>query len=247
MDFSSLQPLQSQATSASNDASSLAQNVPNLLQSLQSNLTSIFSKDNPVIEARGQALADFLSTPSRARAEYLPTNMRQVEGSNLNLSPTQQDAITTSRSSAALAPLAGLNQTIMGIYGNIPQMVGKAGDIYSAQVTAAQNRAANLQKQYENSYQQILEQEKARQFNEQEARLGKASAADSSGLGDLSSIIAALYGGGQNQQDPLAGLLEPDYQQTPYFAPSARQQTPYYAPAAQPARPTAGPSPRSKR
>lgn len=163
LDFSSLQGLQGQANQASNDAASLAQNTPGLLDQLRSNLTTIFAKDNPVIEARGQALADFLSTPQRARAEFLPSNLPQVEGSNLNLSPTQQDAIVAARHSAALAPLAGLNQIITGIYGNIPELVGKAGDIYQSQIQAAQIRAQMLQQQYQNSLNALIAEENAKQ------------------------------------------------------------------------------------
>lgn len=202
LDFSSLQGLQGQANQASSEASTLAANSPGLLQQLQSNLTGIFAKDNPLIEARGQALADFLSTPARARAEFLPTNMAQVEGSGLNLSPTQQNAVTTSHQSAALAPLAGLNQIITGIYGNVPQIVQNAGNIYQSQIQAAQLRAQQLQQQYENAFSQLLEQEKSRQFDTEQARLSRGSG---SGTGlDLSSILG-LMGGGQ-QQLPQEGL-----------------------------------------
>ena len=191
LDLTSLQPLQQQIGQTSGQAASLAEGTPGLLQQLKSNLTSIFAKDNPLIAARGTALQDFLNASSQSRVATLPQNLPTVEGSQLNLSPTQQNAITTARESAALAPLAGLNQIITGIYGNIPQMVQNAAGIYQAQVQAAQLRASQLQQQYENAFQELLQQEKVRQFNIQESRLGGGS----KGL-DLSSLLN-LPGGGQ--------------------------------------------------
>src|SRR3990167_7948121 len=184
LDLSSLAGIKGQASAAVEQVANLTQATPGLLQQLQGNLTSIFAKDNPLIQARGQALSDFLSTPARARAEYLPANLPQVEGSNLNLSPTQQNALTTARSSAALAPLAGLNQIITGIYGNIPQMVQNASGLYQGQIQAAQLRANQLQQQYENELNEILKQEATRQFNIQEQRLGKASSGSGLNLPD---------------------------------------------------------------
>lgn len=210
LDLTSLQPYKAQASSAANEAANLASSTPSLLQQLQSNLTSIFAKDNPYIAERGKALETFLNAPSQSRVSTLPQNLPTVEGSNLNLSPTQQNAITTARQNAALVPLAGLNQLVTGLYGNIPGIVQGAGDIYSAQTRAAELRSQMAQQQYQNALQELLEAEKTRQFNVKESRLGQTSGGD--GLDSLSQLLLGQLAGG-SQTISLDNLIEDDINQ----------------------------------
>lgn len=169
--------LRNQAYEATNQVGTLATSVPTLLNELKQNLVGIFSKNNPLIDERNKALEGYMSTAAQSRADVLPSNMPTVEGRPLALSPTQQNALTTSRLAASFAPLAGYNEILKGMFGNIGDMVAGAGNLYETQVGASQQRAANLMDLYKTAVQ------------EEEARRS------GSGLGlDLASIIALLRG-----------------------------------------------------
>lgn len=192
-----LQGLQTGAKAASDELSSLQGGAPSMLAALKQNLVSIYAKDNPLMQERNQALSTFLSTPNNTRASLLPGNLPQVEGSNLNLSPTQQNAIVGARSNAALAPLLGLNQAVTAGYGTIGDIVqGAAGDL-QARVQAAQTKAQNAMELYKQAVQED-------QFARQEARLSKTAG---SGTGDLSGLLAAILG---SQQENQTGVGKPD-------------------------------------
>lgn len=178
-----LTKLRTQASTAGGESTKLQESIPGLLQGLKSNLTSIFTRDNPMMQERENALTTFLNLPSQTRADLLPGGMPIVEGSPLTLSPTQQNAILEARRNAALVPLAGLNQSIVGQYGNIGDILSNAANLYQSQVLAGKNRADIAQKAFENA----LAQEK-------EAREGRTA-----GGMDFSSLITALLGG---QQQP---------------------------------------------
>ena len=140
--------LRTKAEKAGESVSSLQESVPGLLRDLKSSLVSIYAKDNPLIQAREQALQNYLSTPDVTRAGLLPENLPMVAGSPLTLSPTQQQSIVSTRQSAALAPLLGLNQAVSAGYGNIGDIVKGAGDIYSGQIEAARSKATLAQTLY---------------------------------------------------------------------------------------------------
>ena len=204
--------LQTKQETASTDLSNLQTSVPGLLQNLRQNLVSIYAKDNPLIQARDEALSRFLSGGDVARAELLPGNLPQVAGSPLTLSPTQQNAIVSSRQGANLAPLMGLNQAVSQGYGNIGDIVKGAGDIYGSQVQAATTNLAQAVRDYENAIAQDRwekeQAEKTRQFNIEEVRKGQeAQGVDLISL--LQAITATQQAGGGNRPDP-AQFDEPD-------------------------------------
>lgn len=194
MDDLDLTGLRTKAETAGSNLGNLQTNVPKMLSDLRSSLTSIYAKDNPLIQERGKALETFLSTPSTTRAQLLPQNLPQVEGSFLNLSPTQQAAIVSSRNAAALAPLLGLNQAVTAGYGNIGDIVGGAGTGLQALVDAQKQAAQNALQLYQLGIQ------------ETEAR---RKATSDQGL-DLSGILSAILAGGQQPQPPasLGGNLD---------------------------------------
>lgn len=167
LDTSSLAPYAQAAQSASSNAQSLATSAPQMLQQLKANLTQIFTKDNPVMQARDNALQTYLNTPSQARADLLGSNLPNVEGSALTLSPTQQNAIVTARQNAALVPLAGLNQVVTQQYGNIPQLVQNAGNIYQGQIQSAQIASQSAQQQYQNAFEVLKTKYDAAQNNKE--------------------------------------------------------------------------------
>lgn len=205
------------ATSAANDASSLQADVPGLLSSLKQNLTSIFSKDNPMIQARDTALQDYLNEPSKTRASLLPSNLPTVAGSNLNLSPTQQQAIVTARNNAAFVPLMGLNQSIVSQYGNIGDIIQGAAATYAAQQQAAQQKAANALDMYKAAMAEV-------QGNKPAAGSG------SSGLGsDISSILSSILGNQTNNRPDISSFDESDN-----FLYGGGNDSAYNAPAQQP-------------
>lgn len=179
MDSTTLDSLRTDAQTAGNDASKVAQDVPGLLAGLKTNLTSVFTKDNPMFASRENALQTFLNAPSQTRANLLPDNQPIVAGSHLNFSPTQQDATVTAARNAALVPLAGLNSSIVGQYGNVNDMLGAAGNIFSSQAQAAKDKAANAL----NLYQTAIGEYNALH-----------SSSNNSGIGDLSTILAAILG-----------------------------------------------------
>lgn len=165
------------AEQATQRVSQLEQNAPEMLRNLKSNLTSIFAKDNPLIQAREGALSDFLAAPSRARADMLPSNLPVVAGSNLNLSPTQLSAVENSRTAAAFAPLSSLNQLIVGQYGNLGDILKGAASQYQAQVDAARTAATGAQNLYTSA------------IDEYNARKPSGSGFDSSTLALLLSLL----------------------------------------------------------
>jgi hypothetical protein len=172
-----LATLKQKAYNAAGNVSQMATDAPGLLTQLKQNLVGIFAKDNPVLTARDDALSKYLATPDNTRSEILTNNLPEVSpGRALTLSPTQQNAIVSSRSAAALAPLAGLNEIIKAQYGNIGDVVQGAGGIYDATLKGAQSNASNLLDLYKTA----VEEQKA-----------KTSAANAGGL-DLATIIAAI-------------------------------------------------------
>lgn len=176
-----LNTTRSQAQSTAQNATNIEQSAPGLLSELKKNLVSIYAKDNPVMQARDTALSDYLSSNARTRASVLPTNMPQIEGSNLNLSPTQQNAIVSARSAASLAPLAGYNEILKAQYGNIGDMVQGAAGLYGSQVESARNQANNAMELYKLA------------IAEEDARKSSSGIVDQ----DLISLILGAMNGGQ--------------------------------------------------
>jgi hypothetical protein len=190
-----LNTLKTNAYTAADEAGNIQTQAPQMLQQLKSNLVGIFSKDNPIMAERETALQDYMNSPSTTRASLLPSNMGMVEGSNLNLSPTQQNAITTARSNAALVPLAGLNNIIRNQYGSIGDIVQGAGASYDAAIRGSQTRAGNMLDLYKLA---LAEEE------------SKRNAAGSSGF-DLNEILKTIQdsqnqGNGNGQTQDLSGL-----------------------------------------
>jgi hypothetical protein len=174
IDYSSTQGAASAANNAAQNVANLTSSSPDLLRSLQQNLTGIFTNNNPVMAARDTALTNYLNTPSATRASLLSSNLPMVAGSNLNLSPTQQNAIVQGRENAALVPLLGLNSAVTGMYGNIPQMVANAGNIYQGILGGAKTLADLAENRYQQSTSQAEAQNAAR-FQQQQLALQYAN------------------------------------------------------------------------
>lgn len=193
-------PTLQQASDASTQATTEAGNLPNILQELKGNLNSIFSKDNPLMQQREGALSTYLSAGDQARASYLPTNSGQV------FSPTQLQALVSSRQAAALAPLTGLNSIITNQGGGLNDILSNAKDLFTAKVAADTQNAQRLQDLYKlqtanhsvveaNGHKYLIDNGTGKIISD----LGTATTAGS-GLGiDLSS----LFGGG-NGATPTA-------------------------------------------
>lgn len=190
--------LKANVDTANQEATSIQQNIPGLLSGLKSNLNSIFTRDNPMFAERENALKTFLNTPSQTRSSLLPQNLPMVEGSNLNLSPTQQNAITTASRNAALVPLAGLNQSIVGQSGNIGDMLSNASNIYQTQAEIAKQKALNALNLYKTG------------IDEYNALTARQRANEGSGGGDLGSTLAAILGQTQQERPDPSQFDEPD-------------------------------------
>lgn len=200
----SISQYQNTALKASSDVADMTASAPGLLSQLKQNLVGIFSKDNPVMQARDTALQGYLNAPSAARASILPTNMPTIEGRALTLSPTQQDAITTARTNANLVPLMGLNEIVKNQYGTIADLVNNAGGIYDSQIKAAQYSAQNAMDMYKQAV-------AIDQANKDRAAK-TATGAGSMGF-DLPSLLAAMSGSinnTSNMRPPLQSFDRPD-------------------------------------
>jgi hypothetical protein len=203
-----LPTLRSDAYNATNQTADMQAAAPGLLTQLKQNLVGIFAKDNPIIDARNGALSDYLSSNANTRASLLPSNTGTVPGEGarpLTYSPTQQDAIVSSTNAAKLAPLAGWNEILKGMYGNIGDLVQGAGSIYDSTLKSNATRASGLMDLYKQAAQED-------QFNRELAV--KKQAAGGDGI-DLASIIAAIQqmtGTNAPQRPPLESFETADKQ-----------------------------------
>lgn len=189
-----LPTIKQNAYTASDNLANLQTSAPAMLNELKQNLVGIFAKDNPLIQARNNAVTDYLNAPSQSRVNVLPTNMPTVEGRALTLSPTQQNAITTAQTNAALVPALGLNQLVAAQYGTIGDIIKGAAGAYDAEVNAASTRASSLLDMYKTA---VAEAE------------AKNKAATSGGI-DLATILAAIQQklGVQNPATQRSGFFE---------------------------------------
>lgn len=186
--------LRDQAYTAANTTADLQGVAQPMLDQLKQNLVGIFAKDNPIIGARNDALAGYLSSNANTRASLLPSNAGDVPGiagRPLTYSPTQQDAIVSSRNAAALAPLVGYNEILKGMYGNIGDLVGNAGNIYNSTIQGSASRASGLM----DLYKQAVAED---QFNQQ-MQLEKQKATQSAAPLLPPELLAALLDGGGGQ------------------------------------------------
>lgn len=191
--------IRDQAYTAANQTADLQGSVQPMLDQLKQNLVGIFAKDNPLIGARNDALSGYLSSNANTRASLLPSGMPQVEGRSLALSPTQQDAIVSSRNAAALAPLAGYNEILKGMYGNIGDVVNNAGNIYGSTIQSNATRAGSLM----DLYKQAVAED---QFNQQMSLDRQRASQSSQPLLDPS--IISLGGGAQGGQAGPGSMID---------------------------------------
>lgn len=203
--------LGTQAYNAANQTADLQGSVQPMLDQLKQNLVGIFAKDNPIIGARNDALSGYLSSNANTRASLLPSavgDVPGVAGRPLTFSPTQQDSIVASRNAASLAPLAGYNEILKGMYGNIGDLVNSAGNIYGQTIQSNATRSNSLM----DLYKQALAQD---QFNQQIALQRQQAAYNMRPIIDP-SLIASLLGG--NSQGTQSNQGMPDlskYEQQP--------------------------------
>lgn len=198
----SLDTLKNNAYTSGANASKLAADTPGMLSQLKQNLVGIFAKDNPIIGARDTALSDYLSTAGNTRASLLPStlgNVPGIDGRTMTLSPTQQDAIVGARNAAALAPLAGYNEILKGMFGNIGDVVQGAAGIYSAQQQAAQQDAANALNLYKAA------------IDEYQATKPAAGGNEGIDLNSILSLISGQLGVGSGTDANYDGILDSIY------------------------------------
>lgn len=171
--------LQNEANNASSQATNMAASLPSVLTELKGSLNQIFNKDNPLIQERTGQLSNYLSAGDNARAEYLPKN------SGFAFSPTELNAMVSSRQASALAPLASTNQMIVGQYGGLQDYLGNAKELFGARVTAAQNNATLMRQKYEDA---VKAQQQEFDNNLAMAKFEQDKKKSGSGLGSLSGV-----------------------------------------------------------
>ena len=172
-----LESLRSGADTASLQASTMQASLPSVLTELKGSLNEIFNKDNPLVKERTGYLENYLSAGDRARASYLP------QKSGFAYSPTELNALTSSTQASALAPLATVNQMLMGQYGGLKDYLGQAKDLFAARVQAAYENAQRMRQRYgdeaarqqqevENKQAEKSFAEQVRQFNVGQSKKG---------------------------------------------------------------------------
>ena len=149
---------------ASNQAISFKEQLPDLADKIRSALMSKFA-ENPLFAQRESAMGSFLAAPAQARADIA---QKQRE-TGVPLSPTQQEAITSSRRAAAYAPLETSSAMLSTSLGGMEDIVGRGVSAFTSAATAQTERANLMNK--------LREQEIERQFKEKQlaldwARLG---------------------------------------------------------------------------
>lgn len=197
-----LESLRSGADTASAQASTMQASLPSVLTELKGSLNQIFNKDNPLVKERTGYLENYLSAGDRARASYLPQN------SGFAYSPTELNAMTSSTQASALAPLATVNQMLMGQYGGLKDYLGQAKDLFQSRVQAAYENANRMRQVYGDAVakqQQEFENKQAEKSFAEQVRQFNVSQSKKSGAGidviDWASEYAAFKAaqGGQSQ------------------------------------------------
>lgn len=175
--------------------------LPQMLETLRSNVEQIYNKNNPLIQQREGLLQGYLGAGDQARAQLLPQN-----AGGTVFSPTELQSLTSARQAGYLAPLTSLNQLITGQYGTLGNYLGNARDMVNAQVNAGNSQAnrllqlsqlgyeqrarqqASTQQEFQNQLALQKLQEAARQFNVKQTK--KAP-----GTTDIGSLFGSLFTG----------------------------------------------------
>jgi hypothetical protein len=191
LDFSGTNPVGTPSSmdvfNSANQAISFTEQLPDLTQKLREALMTKFSTNNPLFAQRETAQQQFLNAPSQARAD-----ISQMQQGGTILSPTQQEAITSSRRSAAFAPLSSANLMLGSAYGGMEGIIKSGTDAFTA-AAESKTKQANL-------LNELRKQEMDRMFKEKELQLQYAK------LGSSQSKTASKEL--QKQQDALRSINE---------------------------------------
>lgn len=158
-------------------AISFTEQLPSLTQKLREALTGKFS-ESPLFGQRETAMQGFLNAPSQSRADI---SQRQKE-TGVPLAPTQQQAITSARRSAAYAPLDTSSLLLSSAFGGLEDIIGQGVQAFQA-ASEAQTQKANLM-------QQLYQTELDRMFKEKGLELDWAKFNKPSGSGSASSTAS---------------------------------------------------------
>jgi hypothetical protein len=214
---------------ASNQAISMKEQLPDLAQKLRDALTSKF-QENPLWSQYQTASQNFMAAPANIRNDI--NSMQQTSG--VPLSPTQQQAIESSRRAAAFAPLQTSSLMLSNAQGGLENMVGSGVKAFEAAANAQGERADLMNK--------MRQQEFERQLKEKQLSIDLAKLAIQQQGGNLSAgerlqgktALAALkqlntfkqnYGAFRNT-GPLSGTLTNLFKN---FLPKSKLVDPYLA------------------
>jgi len=196
-----LEGLRTGAEAASQTATTMQASLPGVLTELKGSLNQIFNKDNPLVKERTGQLENYLSAGDKARASYLPQN------SGFAYSPTELNALVSSRQASALAPLASTNQMLMGQYGGLKDYLGQAKDLFGARTQAAYENAQLKRQGYTDAV--------SRQQQEFENKLALDKLKkEKSGLGGLNWPTSKVWQPTEQQPtQTFAGPTQADFKQ----------------------------------
>lgn len=207
-----LQAAQGASRQAMQGYSQAVHSAATLPKMLEDALNKKFSQDNPLNQQREEAAGNYINEFTNAPASVLPENNQ-----GMVFNPIEQANMIRGRRTGALLPLLSANSLIGWQQKGIADTVGEAGDMWETMARQAQIDAEMKRQDYKDllelisakadeAFRQKEFEEKIRQFNVQEGRLGKESAGmDMSGILEL--LLNQNEGGGGGEID-LSGAVD---------------------------------------
>lgn len=158
-----LQQARTQAQGAQQTANAAATADMTLPDMLREALTKKFSTNNPIVAQREGALQNYLNTTTQAPLDVAP----QSVGGNAPVvfNPLQQANLIQQKRSAALAPLASLNDLFGLQTGGLENTIGVASRAHQAETQGLQQNAQLARQNYEDILTELSK--KAEEANQQ--------------------------------------------------------------------------------
>ncbi len=169
-----------QASQTASDYTNAATTLPDMLRQA----VAMRFANNPISQERDTALKGVLTQPNDTR-QYLADT---VKGGTI-LSPTQQNAIMSSRAATASIPLISLNDIVGNLNGSVGNLVDAGTNAFKSLAGSLSDRAQLAQTSVKNAFDRYI----------QGGQLGlqqQTAAIKQHQLNSLQALMSALSGGG---------------------------------------------------
>jgi len=231
VDFSQAEAARNTAQTAASEAGAYNTKGITLADELRKALATKYGESGIPTDT-AQARSNYMATPDQTRADLAS----QVKGGTI-FSPSQQQAIMSSKLSSALVPLAGANMVNNAAYGGIGEMVDAGTRSWQAATQQKTLEAQMAQQQYENVLKQLTTQASMKEpeqlYGVNVPGMGmmnlspaeaislyghmKSGAGGGGGGLDLSSLMSLM--GGNNTGGNMG--TEADYGEQPQYSPAS--------------------------